>query len=276
VVALGQGVTNLKVGDRVAMEPGKTCGECEYCRGGKYNLCPDVIFFATPPVPGVFQEYVAHEASLCFKLPENISSKEGALIEPLAVGIHSAKQGEVSLGDSVVILGAGCIGLMTLLACKALGAGDVTVVDIIPKRLELAKKIGASRVINAKEIDVLKELEASRPAGFDIVFETAGTVPTISQTPYLVKTDGTIVLVGMAPQDIVEFNISKILAKEAQIKTVFRYRNIYSQAINAVSHGLIDVSQIVSHEFDFADIAKAFDFVINNKDEVVKAVIRLN
>ena len=94
VVEVGSGVTHLKVGDRVALEPGKTCGRCKYCRQGKYNLCPDVVFFATPPVDGVFQEYVAHEADLCFKLPDNVSTLEGALIEPLAVGFHAAIQGD--------------------------------------------------------------------------------------------------------------------------------------------------------------------------------------
>ena len=90
VVAVGKNVKNVKVGDRVALEPGKTCGHCEFCKQGKYNLCPDVVFFATPPVDGVFCEYVAHEAALCFKLPDNVSTMEGALLEPLAVGFHAA------------------------------------------------------------------------------------------------------------------------------------------------------------------------------------------
>ena len=111
VVEVGAGVKDLKVGDRVALEPGKTCGHCEHCKEGKYNLCEDVIFFATPPVDGVFQEYVAHEAGLCFRLPDNMSTMEGALIEPLAVGMHAANQGEAHLGQTAVVTGAGCIGL---------------------------------------------------------------------------------------------------------------------------------------------------------------------
>ena len=135
VVEVGSGVSHLKVGDRVALEPGKTCGHCEHCKEGKYNLCEDVIFFATPPVDGVFQEYVAHEAGLCFKLPDNVSTLEGALVEPLSVGLHAAMQGGAHIGQTAVVTGAGCIGLVSLLALKAMGVSRVIVVDVIDKRL---------------------------------------------------------------------------------------------------------------------------------------------
>lgn len=213
---------------------------------------------------------------MAFKLPDNISTKEGALVEPLAVGIHAANQGDVKLGDSVVILGAGTIGLVTLLACKAKGASDIIVVDVIPKRLEFAKKLGATTVINALEADVFAEIDKlTNNMGVDVAIETAGSARTISQTPYLIKNGGCVVLVGLAPQDIIEYNFAKIMAKEAQIKSVFRYRNIYPQAIKAISTGLIDISGIVTHEFDFEDTAKAFDYAINNKQDVVKAVIKV-
>jgi L-iditol 2-dehydrogenase len=276
VVELGSKVTNLQIGDKVALEPGCTCGQCEFCKTGKYNLCPDVEFLATPPYHGCLENYIAFPANMCFKLPDNISSKEGALVEPLAVGMHAAAQGNVKLGDSVVILGAGCIGLVTLLACKAYGATDITVVDIMQKRLDYAMKLGASRVINAKEADTIKTLEElTKGKGVDVVIETAGSKITVQQTSYLVKRGGTIVLVGMAPEDIIDYNFAKLMAKEANINTVFRYRNIYPKAINAIAKGIIDVSGIVTHEFDFEDTAKAFDFVIHNKNDVVKAVIKI-
>ncbi len=276
VVALGEGVATHKVGDRVALEPGITCGQCEFCKSGRYNLCPDVVFLATPPVQGCYENYIAFPANMAFKLPENISTKEGALVEPLAVGIHSANQGQVKMGDSVVILGAGCIGLVTLLACKAYGATDITVVDVVPKRLEVAKKLGATRTINAAETDVLAEMDRlTGGAGTDKVFETAGSPKTIAQTPHLVKRGGTIILVGIAAQEEISFNFAKIMAKEVKIESVFRYRNIYPQAIAAISEGLIDVSGIVSHEFAFADIQKAFECAIQNKNDVVKAVIKM-
>ena len=277
VAAIGPGVKNLKVGDKVALEPGCTCGQCEFCKTGRYNLCPDVEFLATPPYHGCLMNYIAFPENMAFKLPDNISTKEGALVEPLAVGMHAAKQGNVKLGDSVVILGSGCIGLVTLLACKAFGATDITVVDVIPKRLEYAKKLGATTIINAAEKDVLAEIDKLTDGkGVDVVIETAGSSKTVAQTPYIVKRGGCIVLVGMSPQDIIEYNFAKILAKEAEIKSVFRYRNIYPQAIKAISKGIIDVSGIVTHEFSFDDVAKAFDFVINNKQDVVEAVIKMD
>lgn len=276
ITEVGPGVTDLKVGDRVALEPGCTCGQCEFCKTGKYNLCPDVEFLATPPYQGCLENYIAFPENMCFKLPDNISTKEGALVEPLAVGMHAANQGEVKLGDSVTILGAGCIGLVTLLACKAHGATDITVVDVMQKRLDYAMKLGATRVINAMEEDAVKKMdEITDGRGTDVVIETAGNKITIKQTSYIVKRGGTIVLVGMAAEDIIDYNFAKIMNKEATIKSVFRYRNIYPVAIKAIADGIIDVSGIVTHEFDFTDTAKAFDFVINNKNDVVKAVIKI-
>ena len=145
VVEVGKDVKHLKVGDRVALEPGKTCGHCEFCKTGRYNLCPDVIFFATPPVDGVFQEYVAHEADLCFKLPDNVDTMEGALIEPLAVGFHAAKQGGAAMGQTAVVTGSGCIGLVTMMALKALGVDQVYVVDIM--QTEICVKQGMEALV---------------------------------------------------------------------------------------------------------------------------------
>lgn len=276
VVKVGSGVTKLTVGDKVALEPGITCGQCEFCKSGRYNLCPDVQFLATPPVQGCYENYIAFPENMCFKLPKNISTKEGALVEPLSVGMHAASQGQISLGDHVIILGAGCIGLVTLLACKAYGATDITVVDVIPKRLEYAKKLGATRVMNGKDVDVIAEMEKlTNGMGVEKVIETAGSSVTIAQTPYLVKNGGTIVLVGLSADPEIKFNFGKIMAKEAKIESVFRYRNVYPKAIAAIADGSIDVSGIVTHEFDFDDIQEAFECAINDKDNVVKAVIKI-
>lgn len=277
VVAIGKGVKQLQVGDRVALEPGITCGQCEFCKNGRYNLCPDVEFLATPPYHGCFENYIAFPENMAFKLPDHITTREGALVEPLSVGMHAAKQGGVTLGSSVVILGAGCIGLTTLLASKAFGAIDITVVDVIPKRLDKALELGATRVINAAERDAVKLIdELTDGEGVDIVMESAGAVKTVQQTAYMVKRGGTVVLVGMAPQDTIEYNFAKLLGKEAEIKTVFRYRNIYPQAIKAMAEGIIDVSGIVTHEYSFDEIAEAFDVNINRKNDVVKIIIKID
>ncbi len=277
IIATGKGVENLKVGDKVALEPGITCGQCEFCMTGRYNLCPKVEFLATPPYHGCFKEYIAYPENMCFKLPDNITTKEGALIEPLAVGIHAAKQGNVTLGSSVVILGAGCIGLTALLAAKAFRAADITVVDVIPKRLNKALELGATRIINGSDTDAIKAMEEiTNGAGVDVVIEAAGSVITTQQTAYLVKRGGTVVLVGMTSKDKFEYNFAKVLSKEAQIRSVFRYRNIYPQAIKAVANGDIDISGIVTHEFTFDNIAKAFDVSITQKSDVVKMVIKIS
>ena len=276
VTEVGKGVSGLKVGDRVALEPGCTCGKCYYCKTGRYNLCPHVEFLATPPYHGCLQNYLAFPADMCFKLPDNVSTRDGALVEPLSVGFHAAGQGRITPGDHVVILGAGCIGLVTLLACKAFGATDITVVDMIPKRLEFAEKLGATRTLNAGEGDVVCRIsELTDGEGVDVVFETAGSSGTVAQTPFLVKRGGRIVLVGMSPEDVIPFNFSTLMWKEASIQTVFRYRNIYPKAIGAISGGMVDVSGIVTHEFDFEDTAKAFEFIRTNKNDVVKAIIKL-
>ncbi|HBC27682.1 MAG TPA: alcohol dehydrogenase, partial [Ruminococcaceae bacterium] len=179
VVQTGRGVTSLNAGDRVALEPGCTCGKCEFCKSGKYNLCPDVRFLATPPYNGCLMDYITFPEDMAFRLPDKISTKEGALIEPLSVGMHAAKQGSVTLGSSVTILGAGCIGLVTLLSCRAFGATDLFVVDVLPKRLEYAKKLGATHVINALEEDPVQAIQdRTGGAGTDIVIETAGSAKT--------------------------------------------------------------------------------------------------
>lgn len=276
VTELGSDVKNLKVGDRVALEPGITCGHCEQCKEGKYNLCKDVIFFATPPVQGALQNYVKHPADMCFKLPENVSTKEGALVEPLAVGLHACKQGGVGLGDSVVILGSGCIGLVTLLSAKAMGASNVIVVDLFDKRLEFAKKLGANHVINARTENVEERIhEILGDRGADVVLETAGSPKTIYQTPFFAKMGGTVVLVGLAVEPTLQYNMAQVMNKELTIKSVFRYRNLYTTAINAIADGSIDVKQIVTHEFKFEDAKEAFDTVIADAENVVKGVIAL-
>lgn len=276
VVEVGKNVTHLKAGDRVALEPGKTCGHCEFCKTGRYNLCPDVVFFATPPVDGVFQEYVAHEADLCFKLPNNVSTLEGALIEPLAVGFHAAIQGDAHLGQKAVVMGAGCIGLVSMMALKARGVSEVYVVDIMEKRLKKALELGADGVINGAEENVEEKIcQITDGRGVDLVIETAGTEITTRQAISIAKKGSNIVLVGYSKSGEMTLPMSLVLDKELTFKTVFRYRHIYPMAIEAVAQGKVNLKGIVTDIFDLDDVQKAMDYSVNNKTDIVKAVIRV-
>ena len=276
VVEVGKNVKHLKAGDRVALEPGRTCGHCEFCKEGKYNLCPDVVFFATPPVDGVFQEYVAHEADLCFKLPDNVSTLEGALIEPLAVGFHAAIQGDAHLGQKAVVMGAGCIGLVSMMALKARGVSEGYVVDIMEKRLKKALELGAAGVINGAKEDVVQKVnEITNARGMDLVIETAGTEITTRQAIQIARKGSNIVLVGYSKTGEMTLPMSLVLDKELTFKTVFRYRHIYPMAIEAVAAGKVDLKGIVTDIFTLDEAQKAMDYSVNNKADIVKAVIKI-
>lgn len=277
VVDVGENVSHLKVGDKVALEPGKTCGECEFCKAGKYNLCQDVVFFATPPVDGVFQEYVAHEAALCFKLLEGMDTVEGALIEPLAVGFHAAIQGGASMGQTAVITGSGCIGLVTLLALKAMGVSKVYVVDIMQKRLDKALELGADAVINAKEVDAVEKImELTDGRGCDLGIETAGTQITAAQLIRVAKKGSTIVYVGYSASGEITIPMGMALDKELDFKTVFRYRNIYPLAIEAIAQKKVDIKNIITDTFELDHIQDALQSCVKNKDSIVKGLIRVS
>lgn len=276
VTEIGKDVTGFQKGDLVALEPGHTCGKCEFCLTGRYNLCPDVVFMATPPYDGAFCEYVAYPSHMAFKLPEGMDTIEGALIEPLAVGMHSANQGGASLGQSAVILGSGCIGLCTLLSLKAKGVTKIFVADVIEKRLNKAKELGATEIIDARKQDTVKTvMELTDGKGVDMVYETAGNKVTTASTGALVKRGGTIILVGMAPDATISYDFGTVMGKEATIKTVFRYRNIYPSAIEAVASGIIPIKSIVTDTFKLEDTAKAMEYSVANKADIVKAIIEI-
>lgn len=274
VVEVGDKVTNVAKGDKIVMEPGVGCGECEYCKTGRYNLCEKMVFMATPPYNGAFQKYVAYPARGCFKLPDNVSTLEGAMIEPLAVGMHAAKTGEVDCSKNVVITGMGCIGLMTLLSCKAMKARKIIVTDVFDNRLEKAKELGADVVINsAKEDTVARIREETDGKGGDIVFETAGIPVTMSQAVYLVRRGGVIVQVGTTAEPVT-YQFNELVKIEAQIRTVFRYRNLFPLLLDLIDRGEINLKAIDPDVFDFERVEEAFDTAIHRANEVVKCVLR--
>jgi L-iditol 2-dehydrogenase len=277
VAGVGEGVTELKVGDRVAVEPGIPDWTCEFCKSGRYNLCPNVYFYASlPVVEGCFAEYIAHPANLCYKLPDNVSTLEGALMEPLAVGMHAAIQSGIRVGSNAVILGAGCIGLVTMLAVKSMGIREIIVVDIMKNRLDRASQLGASHVVDAAECDPVLRVQELTGGGADFVFETAGTETTMFQTAKMVKRGGTITLVGYTKDGTAKMNVNWIIDNEITIKTVFRYRNIYPTIIEAVSKGMIPLKEIASDIYDFKDVQAAMEHSIDNRDKITKCVVRIN
>ena len=277
VVAVGEGVTSHQPGDRVAVEPGIPCRLCEWCVSGRYHLCQSMVFLSAPRAFGVLREYVAHPAELCHILPENVSTLEGALIEPLAVAMTAVAKSGVSLGQSVTILGSGCIGLVTVLALRAIGVQDITVVDLFDIRLDKAVELGAARVVNARNVEDLvgtvRELHGGQ--GPDFVFETAGNITSASQAPFIAKRGGTVMIVGNVVGET-PINLQKMTDKEVTMQTTFRYHNMHPKAISAVGSGLINISRIVSRVYEFDDTSTAFEESITQKESMVKAVVRIS
>ena len=273
VWAVGENVTHLKKGDRVCMEPGVPCMKCEECLSGHYNLCKDVRFWATPPYDGVLSEYVSHPAAFTFKIPDQMSFTEGALVEPLAIGLHACNTGGVKLGQTVAILGAGCIGLVTLLAAKAYGATRIFVGDVLDKRLDKAAELGAIPVNTAKEDFAARVMEETGGRGVDVAIDCAGFSATVDACLGCAKPAGMIVLVGLGADRIDGFNTSLMSTRELTVKSIFRYRNLYPTAIQAIAGGKIDVGAIVSHRFRFDDTIEAFATCTKDIRNVVKGVI---
>lgn len=198
------------------------------------------------------------------------------MIEPLAVGFHAAIQGEAHLGQTAVVMGAGCIGLVSMMALKARGVSEVYVVDIMEKRLEKALELGATGVINGAKEDVLERVkDLTDGTGMDLVIETAGTEITTRQAIHMAKKGSNIVLVGYSKSGEMTLPMSLALDKEVTIKTVFRYRHIYPMAIDAVAAGKVNLKGIVTDVFGLDEAQKAMDYSVNNKADIVKAVIRI-
>lgn len=275
VVEKGCNVKHIEIGDMVALEPGIPCGKCEMCLSGHYNLCPDVIFFAAPPFErGAYSRYVSHPAYLAFKLPEGMSTLEGAMIEPFSVSMSALQHSAAAPGKRVVILGAGCIGQTTLLALKAAGVDHILVADVLDNRLAKAKELGAEFVVNTSAEDITKTIGNywDRKKA-DIVFETAGSHITVQMGQWLLDKCGELVIVGNLhhPVTLDMLAMSKL---EATIKTVWRYANTYPKAIDIVSLGKANIKDIVTNVFDFENIQKAFEESLFNKQNIVKSVIK--
>jgi len=275
VVKVGTAVNNLKIGDRVAVEPGRPCLKCEFCQKGKYNLCPDMEFMSAP-TEGAFTEYTVRPAHFCFKLPDNVSYDEGAMCEPLAVALQALKQGQVCGGKSVAIMGCGPIALTTLLACKAYGCTNIYMTDVVDYRLKKAEELGATKAINSAKVDATQEIKAlTNGCGVDVVFDATGLDVVYRMVTDIVVRGGFIVLVGMGPKEYSEINIAAIRDNENSLVGVFRYNNVYKQAIDLIAKGLVDMTQIISHNVGLDDIVEAMVMVHDKKDGAIKVVINM-
>jgi D-xylulose reductase len=275
VVEIGKQVKNLKQGDRVCMEPGIPDPNSRATQLGIYNLDPAVRFWATPPVHGCLTHYVVHPAAYTFKLPENVSFAEGAMVEPLAVGMHAAVKARIKPGDLAVVMGAGPIGIVTALAALAGGCSQVILTDVQQPKLDLAAKLGAIVPVNVANQN-LREIVDHHSDGWgaDIVFEATGAAPAIKAIAEPLCPGGRIVQIGM-PVAPVLIDLVALAAKEATIETIFRYAHVYPRALALMGSGKIDLKPLINRTFEFKDSVEAFNFALKLPPDVVKAQIRL-
>ena len=274
IVEVADDVKNFKPGDRVAVEPGYTCRKCVYCKTGRYNLCPDVTFMATPPIDGAYIEYVAWPSDFVFHLPDNMTYDHGALMEPLAVGMHAVRRSRLKPGEPVLVLGAGTIGLVTILSAKAAGAGEIIVADLEDVRLNMAQKLGATKIINAGQENVLEVIkDFTHGFGMEVVYETAGSVPTTQQTIDLAARGGRIVWVGLAGEDRFPMPVLQAIDKELDIMGIFRYANVYPYAIQLVSTGRMNIDPLVTHRYNLENVKEALEVAYERRDGAVKVMV---
>lgn len=280
VTAVGPGVdpSKLRMGDAVALEPGIPCWSNRQAREGRYNLDPDIKFFATPPVDGSLATYVDHPADWCFKLPSNVSLEEGAMCEPLSVGIHACRRGGVQPGKKVAVLGAGPIGLVTLLAAKAFGADAVAITDIKASNLQLAKELGANGVVqvegkNDSPEEVAKRIRESIDAvdGVDIVIDCAGFESTMRTAIKTAVSGGKVVLVGMGDETMT-LPLTEASIREVDIIGSFRYAHTYPTCLALLSSGKINVKPLVTHRFGFDQQSVLEGFTVARDSEATGAI----
>jgi len=274
VIEVGSDVSEHAVGDRVALEPGIPCDECERCRAGEYNLCPDVEFMATPPDDGAFAEYVAWPADFAYTLPENVSMTAGALCEPLSVGVHAASRADVSPGDSVLITGCGPIGFTALEAVRAAGATEILMSDVVERKLAVAEKRGADAAFDVTQVDLVEAVSEYTDGGVDVVIEASGARPAIESATETVRRGGAVVLVGLAADGEVPIDTHGVINGELDLHGSFRFRNTYPTAIELLDRGVVDVEGLVDFEAPLSDLNAAFERV--QDPEIIKGMITVD
>lgn len=273
ITEVGADVTHLAVGDRVCMEPGIPSPDSIETKTGHYNLDPKVRFWATPPVHGVLRESVVHPAGYTYKLPDNVSFAEGAMIEPLAVGLHAANKAKIAPGDVALVLGAGTIGMVTALAALAGGCSRVIMTDVIPEKLALAETLGAITAVNVASDNlaaVVSEITGGR--GVNIVFECSGNKKVIESAFDNAAPGATVIFVGL-PDGPVTYDILQGSVKELRVEHVFRYTNVYDRAVALMGSGKIDVKPLLTDRYPFDKAVDAFHAFLNMGPTSVKIQI---
>ena len=276
VDAVGEGVA-LASGTRVAVEPGQSCGKCEHCLAGRQNICPNVEFLGTPPYDGIFAQYALMPERCCVPIPDAMSFVEAALLEPLGIGLHAAALARIACGESVAIFGAGPIGLVTLLAVRAAGAGKVYMTDLVPERVAFAQRLGADAAMKADEGDVIEWIMGlTNGRGVDVAFEAAGEPETTWQTIETARIGGRALIIGIPQVDELPYPTHGARRKELTIQHCRRANGEAFAALDLIASGRIDVKPLATHTFPLDRTAEAIDLVSGYRDGVIRAMILPN
>lgn len=251
VVGVGRDVPEERLGQRVAVEPQKPCRRCRQCRAGRMNLCPNMIFYATPPVDGAFCEYVTAPADFAHPVPDELSDAAVGLLEPLSVGIWAMHKAQTGLGDRVLVAGAGPIGAMVAQAARARGATDVVVTDLVESRRERILSFGATRALDPRE-------SAAEIAGLeaDAFVDCTGATPAVLSGIEAVRGGGAVVLVGLGAETM-PLPVQLIATREITLTGVFRYVDTWPRAIELARTGAVDLDGMVTARYDLDSVEEA-------------------
>lgn len=267
IIENGPGAKRFEPGARVVIEPGIPCGHCHFCKEGRYNLCPDVIFLSAPPINGTFCDYICVNENYVFPVPESLSMEEAALAEPAAVAVHAVQRAKFRLGAAGVVLGAGPIGLLTVQAFKAAGGGKVTCIDIVEERLQAALKMGADEVVNVASANNPPENLG------EVAFETAGNRVTTAQLFTVTRPGGCAVQVGWPNGNVVEMNIADMIDKELTYTSVNRYANAFDTALTWLGDGRIKGKEMITQRYTLDHAEEAFRWALEHPSETIKVII---
>lgn len=275
VAKVGAQVRNVQVGDRVAVEAGINCGECEWCLRGHPNLCPQVQFCGTPPVHGALREYMPWPTRLLYKLPDALTFDDGVMVEVAGIAMHAIDLANMRPGQSAAVLGCGPIGLATVhLLRQAVGTTLIVATDILPYRLDYAADKGADLCLNPRKTDVVDQvMRITNGRGVDVVFEAAGVQQTCEQAVQICAPGGKVIFIGIPEDDRTPFATTPARRKGLTFRFCRRSKHTYERTIEMIERAVIDLSDLVTHHFPISRAKDAYDLVEQYQDGVIKAII---